>query len=178
MPYGPTTSPPGLRVIISRDANGIIRRYGDPDTGTVLRKNDALLRLRIDVERGQIVDSFGNSITVRELQVLRTGETFRSTNPFVNVTQTTAATSIPVDQIRPGRNQEIIERLIISGKDGQVHKIDISYGAGKRYDPHAKGSAWRTKVSGAVGAGAGERLSTGDLERAVISKTFVIRTTK
>ena len=89
MPYTPTTARPGLRVQISRDAAGIIRRYGDPDTGQTLTKQEAILRLRVEFESGKIVDSFYNPISLSEVSDVR-GLKPRT---FINVTQSTNALS-------------------------------------------------------------------------------------
>jgi len=173
MPYSPTTARPGLNVAIRRDSSGVIRRYYDPDTGETLTRTDAIMRMKVDFERGTVVDSLGNPITNRELMLNRSEATRR----FMNVSQSTRPLNRDVMQYQPKPNEEIIERLIVQGKDGKIHKIDISYGSGKRYSPHEKGSAFRTKISDALDLEADYRLPTSDLQRVVISKQFVVRTT-
>jgi hypothetical protein len=131
------------------------------------------MRMSVDYRTGSVVDSFGNQVSMRELSLTRSEETRR----FLNARQVTSPVSGDPTEFRPAGNEEVIERLIVAGKDGKVHKVDISYGAGRKFDPKAKGSAWRTKLSDALGVGGDERLPTTDLQRAVLSREIVVRRT-
>lgn len=173
LPNPKYTARPGLRLLISRDARGIIRRYSDPDTGETLTRNEGIRRMTLDQASGQLVDSFGNQIKLGELTLRRTHET----PGLINASQTTSPLNVNPWTYKPKKNEEIIERLIVAGRDGKINKIDISHGAGKMYDPKARGGAWRRNISEALGLGENERLPTGDLKRMVIYEQIVVRRT-
>jgi len=172
-PFGEYPEGYGSRVVINRDARGAIRRYGDPDTGQTLTRNEAIGRMKYNFSTGEIEDSMGNSLKIGEIALKRGHET----SDLINARQVTSPMNRNPYTYKTARNEELIERLIVVGKNGEISKIDISYGSGKSYDPNRLGGTWRAKVANAVGLEKGERLPTADLERMVVSKQIVVRRT-
>lgn len=167
------TSRSGLRVWVSRDEAGIIRRYGDPDSGKTLTRNEGIRRMSFNQTTGQVEDSLGNQIRLGELSL----RAMHETEGLINVRQTTSPLKTNPWTYATKKNEEIIERLIVIGKDGKINKIDISHGQGKMYDPSAKGKVWRADISNALGLDKDDRLTTDDLEKMVVHKQIVVRRT-
>jgi hypothetical protein len=162
---------PGVRILRSED--GVFYGFQDPVNGQFISRADALSRLTYSVEQGALQDSFGNTAGVGSVALPGRG---------VTVTYATAeAEYLPMQvdptTFKPESNQEIVERVIFTDQDGNLVTLETSYGLGNDYNPHATGGRWRRGASQALGLDEGERLPTADLERAVIYKEFIVKTT-
>jgi hypothetical protein len=162
----------GGRVKVIRDKSGQVRGFQDPDTGQFISRKDAIARVSFDAEKAEITDSFGNPVGVGALRIPKAGVSvaFKAKQaeykPIV----------VDPSSYTPGANEEIIERLVFLGTDGKLVVKDISYGLGTRYDPNKKGGAYRMRASEALGKEPGERLPTRDLDKALLSQEFMIKT--
>jgi hypothetical protein len=161
------------RVRAVRNREGRFIGFQDPDQGgRFITRQEALSRLSFSVERGEVLDSFGNGVGVGAVKLPGRG---------VDVTyQTRAAEYKPmtVDPARftPNPNQEIVERNVFMTKDGKLVTSETSWGLGKKYDPAKYGGRWRQSASDALGLDKAKRLPTRDLERAVLMREFIVKT--
>jgi len=173
MPISPTTAREGLRVSIRRTEKGRIARYHDPDTGKPLTKSEAIRRMTFDEKRGVMTDSFGATFYEGEARLIRNKET----PGLLNVRQVSAPLNKVLSRYKPAPNEEIIERLVVAGSGGKVHKIDISYGQGEEWTKTGQSKAWYGKMREALDLPEGERMSTDDLHKAILSRQYVVRRT-
>jgi hypothetical protein len=163
----------GPRVRVVRDSSGRVIGFQDPDQGSrFISRADALDRLRYNIEKAQVEDSFGNGVGVGALSIPGRGVTVGYKNGEAVYTPLEGDPST----FKPDPNQEIIERTIFIDKDGNLVTVEISYGYGNGYDPAKYGGKWRYEASQALGLEEGERLPTSDLQRAVAGQEFTIKT--
>lgn len=162
-----------LRVRVVRDSEGKVIGFQDPDRGNrFISRADAIRRLEYSVERGAILDSFGNPVGVGALHTPGSG--YSVTYATKEATYTPIGVS-PLE-FRPNANQEVIERTVFVAQDGSLVATETSYGIGRPYDPHKFGGRWRRAASEALGLGANERLPTADLQRAVAWQEYQVKT--
>lgn len=168
----PGESPSAFRVRIVRDSEGRVIGFQDPDFGNrFITRSEAINRLKYDREMGQIVDSFNSPVGVGSLAFPGRGEevAFRTKNALY--------TPLGVDPttFRPKPNQEIVERIVIIDKNGNLVRSETSYGLGNRFDPSKRGGWWRKKVSESLGLKPNERLPSADLQRAVVRRDYILK---
>lgn len=164
-----------LRVRVVRDSSGRVVGFQDPDStprNQFISRADALDRLRYNVEAAQIEDSFGNDVGVGALALPGRGVTVAYKNGSATYTP------LPGDPaaFKPNPNQEIVERTIFIDRNGRLVTVETSYGYGQTYDPARYGGRWRKAASEALGLAADERLPSQDLQRAVVGKEYMIKT--
>jgi len=161
------------RVKIARDRTGRLVGFQDPDAGyKFIQREEAIVRLRLDVESGQILDSFGNPVGVGGLHYPAAGydvATVRKLSQYRPL-------DVPVEQFKPGPNQELIERNVFVTAEGKLVTDTFSYGRGVEYREGIAGGRWRWKASEALGLEPHERLSTRDLKRSVLLREFLVKT--
>ncbi len=161
-------------VYIRRGADGRFLGYSASwSGGRFISRSEAIPYLQLDAERGVVVDSVGNTAGIGAVTYPRSGVEVQ----FVQRRARYMPTDQMPDRIRPGANQEIIERQVLVGADGKLVEIETSYGLGQRYDPSKRGGWWRQKASQALGLAEGQRLATRDLEKVIVSRQFLIKTT-
>jgi len=170
-----TDQPPGFRVRAARDKRGQIIGFQDPDKGNrFITREAAIPRLRYSSADRSIVDSFGTKVGVGALRLPGRGRM------VTYAVKSAEYRSLDQDarRFRPAGNQEVIERTVLVGKDGQLISDETSSGLGKRYDQAKRGGHWRKTISDALGLKDSERLPTRDLERAVVYREFIVKTIK
>lgn len=160
------------RVRAVRDSRGRIIGFQDPDFGNrFISRSEAINRLKYDRGLEQIVDSFGNGVGIGSIAFPSRGEevAFKTKNAIYTPLPTTP------ENFRPKPNQELIERIVVIDKDGNLHRFENSYGLGKRYDQSRRGGWWRKSISDSLGIPANERIPSSDLRRAVVRKDFILK---
>lgn len=174
------------RVRAVRTRRGVVQ-YQDPDMvvertyrdGTVrplrnlfIARNQAVTRVRFDFERNRIVDSFGEVIGAQHMGIPSSGRVAER-KVFDLVYR-----PLGVDPRRfdTGPNQEVIERLVLVDRNGNVYTRETSYGLGERYDRSERGGWFRRQASQALNLEEGQRVSTRELRRAVLHREFIVKT--
>jgi len=163
------------RVRVVRDSSGRVVGFQDPDFGNrFITRDEALSRLRYDSGKSQILDSFGNPVEVGALHYTVS----HAPVAFINGVWEYRGIGQDPSRARPGASQEVVEQTTVINKDGTLTTIEISGGAGKRWQENKSGGKWRYEMSKALGLGKDEKLPTTDLTRFVVRKDYFIRTTE
>lgn len=161
------------RVRVVKDQTGRIVGYQDPDfNNRFITRDEAIIRMKFNVETSEIIDSFGRSVGEGVFAYPLRGRTVT----FVE----REARYIPLTEhplrFRPASNQEIVERVTVIGKDGKLYSFETSYGLGVKFSEHKYGGRYRQKISDALELPENERLPTSDLQRAVINVEYLVKT--
>jgi hypothetical protein len=173
LPLEPEAERPG--VWVARDSAGVFIGFRDPSTGQFISRQDALPRLTYSIELGELQDSLGNTAGVGSIGL--PGRGVRVTYATTETVQDLVPLETNPATYAPKSNQEIVERVIFTDSDGNLITLETSWGAGTKYDSHLYGGRWRRGAAEALGLEEGTRLPTADLERAVLYREFIIRTT-
>ena len=151
------------------------RHYRDgrvvPITNPFMTQNNALARLRYDFDRNRALDSFGQEVGARFLGIPSSGRV--SERRVFNLQWE----RLGVDPRRytPRDNEEVIERLILVDRKGNIFSRETSYGLGEKYDRDRRGGWFRAQTSRALEAEEGKRLTTRELQRAVLHREVVVK---
>jgi hypothetical protein len=152
-----------------------------PDGSTFVERNVfignayAVEHLAYNYDLGFVADSFGTRVPLAALAFPKRGTVVEY--------KTLTATWKPLDkdprQFKPNANQEIVERVIFMDGHGNLQTLDMSYGKGKKYDRSKTGEKWRYFAGRMAGEeedpGAGNRLSTRELQKNVVSREFLVK---
>lgn len=161
------------RVQVARDRQGRVVGFQDPDRGyRFISRQDALPRMRYNLDKSRIEDSFGNEVGIGALKVPGRGVSVAF--KVKEATYKPLPTS-PQD-FQPSASQEVIERTVFLTREGKLVSTETSYGLGEAYDPTKAGGKWRRDASQAAGAKEGERLLTSDLARLQVGQEFLVKT--
>jgi hypothetical protein len=160
-------------VRIVRDPLGVVIGFQDPDAGNrFITRYEALERSSFSVERGAMIDSFGNTFQAGALATPQAGRVVTYTH--------VSASYVPISgnpaNITPGPNQEIIERQIIITPGQKLETLEISHGRGERYVEGKHGGAWRREAGKKLGEKEGKRIPTRDLKRAIAHVEYLLKT--
>ncbi len=161
------------RVRVVRDQYGRLVGYQDPDKNNrFIAREEAVKRILYDFDKMYFSDSYNTKILEAEILTPLRGTTVH----FVERSAVYTPMLESPNRFRPASNQEVIERLVVVGKDGRVHVVDTSYGLGVRYNENKYGGRWRQRVSEALELPENVRLPTSDLKRAVASVEYIVKT--
>lgn len=173
LPYEEGPQPPRVRIV--RDKAGKIVGYQDPDAGSrFISRADAVKRLKVSVETGNITDTFGNQAGPGSVHIPAGG----ITHIMRDRTVVYQGLDVPPGRFTPGPNQELVESTYFITKSGKVERVDISYGLGNDYNKNLYHGKWRAGASEALGLDPNVRLPSADLKRAVLTKQYVVKTIK
>jgi len=162
-----------LRVQVVREREtGRFVGFRDPESGRFISRTDAMSRLNYNPQSNRIEDSFGNAVGVGALAIPGRGirVAYRTAEALYEPVKTDPSA------LRPGPNQEIVERTVFITKDGRLVTSETGFGLGKRYDPSKYGGRWRQAASEALGLQPSQRIPTSDLKRAVAYHEVMVRT--
>jgi len=142
------------------------------------RTTDSVTRLRFDYGAGRLEDSFGKRVPVTSVKIPDRGVTFQ----FRFQEATWSPLGVDPRRFTPGPNQEIVERVVFLDRDGNLIVENFSYGLGSKYDRTKTGAKWRYAAARALGEesdpGPGNRLTTAELQKAVLEREFLVKTTQ
>lgn len=154
----------------------IERTYDDGRVVTIrnpfIARNQAVTRVQFDFDRNRIVDSFGNVIGSAHMGIPSSGRVAER-KIFDLVYRPLGQDP---RQFTPKENQEVIERLVLVDRNGNVFTRETSYGLGERYDRSKRGGWYRAQTSRALGIEEGKRMSTRQLRKAVLHREFIVKT--
>jgi len=173
------------RVRAVRVRPGVVQ-YQDPDvrfertyrdgrvvqiTNPFMTQKNAIARLRFDFDRNRVLDSYGEPVAARYLGIPSSGRV--SERRVFNLTWD----RLPVDPRRytPAGNEEIIERLVLVDRKGNIFTRETSYGLGQKYDRALRGGWYRAQTSRALELEEGKRVETRDLQKAIIHREFIVK---
>jgi len=151
-------------------ADGTIRPYRNPFIG----REFAVDRLHYDYDQRGVFDSFGNRVGIANLGIPARGRVTDYKTLQVRWNKLT----IDPRRFRPTGDQEIVERVIFIDREGRLRLVRTSYGRGKRYDRSKYGGRWRSWASRAMGLPDNARVTTQELQKAVLHKEFIIKEIK
>jgi hypothetical protein len=178
-----TIRPSEGRVRAVRVRPGVVQ-YQDPDvafrrtyrdgrvvtiTNPFITRNNAIARLRFDFDRNRVLDSFDDVVGSRYLGIPSTGRV--SERKVFDLRWDRLGTDPRRYDPRP--NEEIVERLVLVDKNGNIYTRETSYGLGQKYDRSKRGGWYRAQTSRALGLEEGKRVETRDLQKAVIHREFI-----
>jgi len=164
--------PGELQISIARSRDGNFVGFRDPATGQFMSRAEAVPRLRYNVERGELEDSFGEFAGVGSIRMPERGV---EVGYVLKVAAYKPLDTSPLN-FRPAPNQELVEHIVFVDAEGKLITLETSFGLGKRYEPNLYGGRWRQAASEALGVADSKRLPTKDLERAVVQKYYSVKT--
>jgi len=183
-------SPSQGRVANDYDEGGVVTGWRDPDlvvgfgTGRVvetidthplLTREQALSRLRFNVETARIEDSLGQHVLLGSLRTPEGGRIITGAN-WSSLFQTARELDINVSRFRPAANQSVVEHIVVVDSEGNLRSINISARQGigyKRADTSAK---WGAQMRDALGTPQGQKIDYRALQDAVVLREFLVVT--
>ncbi len=140
-------------------------------SGRFIRREVAANRLIYNPRLGRVEDSLGRGVAPGDLSIPRSGVDWETKNTFQRVI--TAPSDIA--SVTIGKNEQVIERFVVTDEKGKISTVEISHGMGKGYNSKRRGGAYRKAVSEAAGVPTDKRLSSRKLNRFVLSREIVIK---
>ncbi len=178
------------RVVNDYDIEGDVKGWRDPDlvlgtqTGRIvsdvverplLTREQALSRLRFNVENGRVEDSVGNWVPQGALRT-GPGGTLISGFNHSSLYQTAQELGINVSRFKPAANQSVIEHIVVVDSDGNLRSVNISARQGIGYKRADTASKWGAQMRDALGVKSGERINYRALSDAVVLREFLVVT--
>jgi len=158
-------------VIFARTRRGV-GTFRDPGTGRFIDREAAIGRLRFDFNAGRIRDSAGRFVGVANLRFPSLG---RVTDYKVLSSASARLTADP-RLYRPAANQQVVESLLLVGRDGKLVRVERAFKLGERYDQAQAAGGWRAKAGDALGEKGGGFIPYAKLKGAVLQREFVVKT--
>lgn len=163
----------GFRVYIRRNSAGRFVGFTSSESqGRFIKRSEALSGLTYDQKTGLIRDSAGNTAGVAAVAFPKSGVAINLQNRSYTYERVTTG----AENFQPTDRQELIERQTFVRRDGTIVAKETSYGLGGKYAPERRGGWWRKQASEALGLDPGTRLSTNELQAAVLRREFLVKT--
>lgn len=167
------------RVVGYQDPD-LVMKYTQPDGKVTWGRNlfvsreVAVERLTYNFKINRVQDSFGRSVGVANLGLPVTGRIAE----YKTMDVTWKPLTTDPRRFKPTGNQEVVERTVFVDRNGNLRLVRTSYGRGKKYDKSKYGGRWRSAASRALGLDPGERVTTAELEKAVVKREFIVKELK
>ncbi len=165
---------PGL--VQFQDPDEVIERtYADGRIVTIrnqfIAREQAIPRLHFDFQVNRIRDSFGRFVGVAHLKVPAMGRVV----DFVELQARYRPLTIDPRRYDVRENEEIIERLVLLDREGNIVTRETSYGLGQKYDRARRGKWFFGVTRDRIGVETGKKVETRELEKAVLSREFIVK---
>lgn len=166
----------GPKTIAFQDPDLVIQRTL-PDGRVIQIRNlfisrePAIDRLKYDFDRNRIVDTFGTTVGTKHIGLPTAGRVV----DYKTLTATWSPLTTDPRKYIPAANEEVVERVVFMNREGKLVTEHTSYGLGRKYDRSKTGWWWAGKAKEALGIEPGEKVTTKELQRAVVHREFVVK---